>query len=213
MNSRLLGLFLLVSLVLANSNLIPIQLGVPNTISFSCSPFDGASSSFSGLSSSSSASSSTSSADLVSLISTLTRALGATTPVNNNPSGYTYSFSGLPSWVTSVNGPIITGTPPSSGTGTYNIRITITAANGASTTQNVVLAVPGTSGSTGSFGTVGGAFGSSSLSGSLGDVLQINNIYNPLNPGSPYNPYNPYNPNSANFGGSAGNYAGYFNGA
>jgi hypothetical protein len=211
MNNKLIGLLLLVSVVVANSNLIPIQAGVPNTLSFACAPLDGVSSS----SSFGSSSVSGGSAQLASLIQTLTSALGSTRTVNSNTAGYTYTFSGLPSWVTSVNGPVISGTPPASGPGSFTIQITITAPNGASTTQNVVLSVgggvggiSGNSGLAGSVGFSGSTFGGNN--GGLGNSLQINNIYNPLNPGSPYNPYNQFNPNGVNFGGNTGDFSQYY---
>jgi hypothetical protein len=144
---------LLVVLTLAGSlstNVIPIQPGVPNTISFACAPISGSSSSglsLTGSSSGFSSSSSSTSSDLTSLISTLAGALGSSGSSSTlNPNHYTYSFSGLPSWVSSVNGPVITGIPPSSGSNSYTITITVSGTNGQSTTQNVLLAPPGSSG-------------------------------------------------------------------
>lgn len=187
-------------------NVIPIQPGVPNTISFACAPISGSSSSSTFGASSLSGSLSpldSSSSDLSSLISSLTAALSSGTGSSSvNPSGYTYKFSGLPSWVSSINGPIISGTPPSSGSNSYTITITISAGNGQSTSQNVILSPP-VSRTT---------FGSGSFDSSFASALQVGNIYNPLNPGSPYNPYNPFNPNGVNFGGSTGSLNVYYSG-
>jgi hypothetical protein len=224
MISKLFLASLFISLALTTSlstNVIPIQPGVPNTISFACAPISGSSSS-SGLSITGSSSglltgSSSSSSDLTSLISTLASALGSNTNTASlNPNHYTYSFSGLPSWVSSVNGPVISGIPPSSGTNSYTITITVSGANGQSTTQNVLLAAPGSSGfSSGPVGSGSLSFtsdsniGSAFSSGSINN-LQLNNIYNPLNPGSPFNPFSIYNPNGVNYGGSTGSFNIFF---
>jgi hypothetical protein len=152
MASKLLLASLFIYLTAATgltANVIPIQPGVANTISFACAPISSSSSS-SGLSLSGAATQGTGSAsgsDLTSLISTLANALGSGATSNAaNPNGYTYSFSGLPSWVNSVNGPVISGTPPASGSNSYTITVTVNGANGQATTQNVQLSAAGAPG-------------------------------------------------------------------